>query len=151
MQETLIQIPEIAVSFKTGIDWSNAPKINSSKKAVDYFRQIWNVDTYEYREEMKVIFLNRDLRVIGYYNLSIGGICGAICDIKLIVAIAIKCMACNVIVAHNHPSGSLTRSDNDNKTTMEIKQALGYFKIDLQDHLILTADAHYSYADDGMI
>ncbi len=64
------------------------------------------METIEFIEEVKMILLNRDNRVLGIANISMGGITGSIIDTRVILQYAIKSNATSVILAHNHPSGS---------------------------------------------
>jgi hypothetical protein len=68
-------------------------------------------------------------------------------DIKLLTATAVRVLSRAVIVAHNHPSGNTKPSDADRAVTKRIKTALGHFDIQLLDHLIITANGYYSFAE----
>jgi DNA repair protein RadC len=72
-------------------------------------------------------------------------------DVKLIMQAAILSNASGIILSHNHPSGNLRRSINDDSITTRLKNACKIFNIKLLDHLIISPYAYYSYADDGMI
>ena len=72
-------------------------------------------------------------------------------DIKLVSKYAIESLCSGVIVAHNHPSGNTNPSNEDILITNKIKQALNIFDIQLMDHIILTEDSYYSFADEGII
>jgi DNA repair protein RadC len=72
-------------------------------------------------------------------------------DIQMISGMAVKSLAKGVIIAHNHPSGSINPSDADNKITKQLKQALDLFKIKLLDSIILTEKSYFSFANEGLI
>jgi DNA repair protein RadC len=98
-----------------------------------------------------VLFLNRANRVMGVYSLSHGGMTGTVADPKLVFIAALKAAACNIILAHNHPSGNLTPSSADISLTEKMVQAGKFLDINVLDHLIVTADGYLSFADDGMM
>ena len=98
-----------------------------------------------------MLFLNRGNRVLGGYKISSGGITGTVVDIRIILAIALKCLASGIILAHTHPSGELTPSRTDKELTQKLKEAAKLMDISLLDHLIITENAHYSFADEGIL
>jgi DNA repair protein RadC len=101
----------------------------------------------EVQEHFVALFLNQANRIIGYYHHSMGTINSTHVDVEMLSAAAIKVLAKAVIVAHNHPSGKLTPSDADRNITRKLKTALQYFDIHLLDHLIVTRDGYYSFAE----
>lgn len=101
-------------------------------------------------EEFKVVFLNRANRVIGVYDASSGGITGTVADPRLILAAAIKSLAVSIILSHNHPSGNLKPSKADEDLTTKIKEAAKYHDIRVIDHMIITSEGYYSFADEGL-
>ena len=126
-------------------------KITGSKSAYKVLIDNWELDTIQLQEEFKVLLLNSANVVLGIYNLSKGGVSGTVVDIKLLLASAIKANASSIIIAHNHPSGNLKPSENDNRLTRKIKQAAKLCDIKLLDHLIVTKDDFYSYTDGGVL
>lgn len=148
-QPDLFQVSEITVAYypKKGY----APQIESSEDAYDTFISYWDIGTLEYEERMVVLFLNRCNRVLGAHTHSIGGINGTVGDPRQIFAIALKANAVGIILAHNHPSGALTPSDHDIKLTRKFQKAGEFLDIRLLDHLIITPQSHYSFADEGML
>jgi DNA repair protein RadC len=60
-------------------------------------------------------------------------------------------MATGLIVSHNHPSGNLQPSQADIDLTRKIKEAGRFLEIQLLDHIILTTEGYYSFADEGLI
>ena len=84
-------------------------------------------------------------------RVSIGGIAYTLADTKIILNEVIKCKGCGLILFHNHPSGSLTPSVCDDKLTENLKQACKYIDTMLQDHIIISGEKYYSYADEGRL
>jgi len=83
--------------------------------------------------------------------ISQGGVCGTVVDTKLIGFYAVKALASNVIMVHNHPSGNLRPSQADLRITKKVKQGLEFLDIKVLDHIILTPDACYSLGDEGQL
>ena len=102
-------------------------------------------------EEFWVLFLNQSNKIIHKSCLSQGGIAQAVVDIRLLFRSALEHVATSIIVAHNHPSGSLKPSAEDIKITKEIKEAGNLLKIQLLDHLILSQKSYFSFADENML
>ena len=144
------RLSEIFVSYSPRVKPSELPKITKSEEAMACFRQIWS-DKMNYREEAYMLLLNRCNKVLGYSLLSVGGTSGTVVDIKVIYQTALKSNAHAIVIAHNHPSGNLKPSETDIRITKEIKEAGKLLGIQLLDHLILTDEGFYSFADEGMI
>jgi DNA repair protein RadC len=83
--------------------------------------------------------------------LSKGGVSGTIADVKLIFKNALEHTASSIIVCHNHPSGNLDPSDQDRAITEKIRAAGKILDIGLLDHLIISDNNYYSFADNGLI
>lgn len=127
-----------------------AVKITSSKESADFIRQFYG-DDIEVFESMFILCLNQAQKTIGYAKISQGGIAGTVVDIRLIAKYAIDNLAVSVIMAHNHPSGNLNPSQADIAITQKCKNGLKILDITLLDHIILTADSHYSLQDNGLL
>jgi DNA repair protein RadC len=97
------------------------------------------------------LILNRANQVVKEEYLSKGGISGTVVDVRLICKAAIENNASAVVIAHNHPSGQLTASEQDKSITKKLKEALKTFEIALLDHLIIGDQKYYSFADDGIL
>lgn len=103
------------------------------------------------QESFKVLMLNRGNKVLCLCNASSGGITGTVADPRLIFTAALKASAVSIILAHNHPSGLLVPSRADEELTMKFKGAGQLLDIKVVDHLILTIETYYSFADEGLI
>jgi DNA repair protein RadC len=125
-------------------------KIESSKGAADFIRQFYG-DDIEIYESFFVLMLNRALHTIGYAKISQGGVAGTVVDVRIVAKYAVDSLCSAIILAHNHPSGNLNPSPEDLKITERTKNALSLFDIRVTDHVILTADGYYSFADDGRL
>ena len=149
MKTYATETPEIKLRKKNG--QMLVAQIKSSKDAEIYFREIFDSEQLEVREQAMAIFLNNASNTVGYYLVSIGGMTSTVIDPRTVFRAALECGATSFIMAHNHPSGQLTASDPDITITEKLKQGGQILEIRLLDHLILTADSYLSMADEGLI
>ncbi|MGN6601374.1 MAG: JAB domain-containing protein [Ginsengibacter sp.] len=145
------KVAEVELIYKSKVKASERPVIRSSKDSCDVLRQIWDQNKIELLEEFKVLLLNRGNKVIGVYDVSKGGITGTVADQRLILVTAIKTLAVSIILSHNHPSGNLKPSRADEEITSKINEAAKYHDIKVLDHIIITAEHYYSFADEGLL
>lgn len=124
--------------------------ISCSADVAKLAREIFPVNI-EIREAMLVLLLNNSNQTISFSIASIGGITGTLVDVRLILRDALLTQATSIILVHNHPSGSLKPSQADLTITEKVKKAVEMMDIRLLDHLILTKDEFYSFADFGKI
>jgi len=125
-------------------------KIISSKSAKDLIKKLFPVDI-EHREAFICIYLNRNNKTVGYTVISIGGIAGTIVDPKLVFQHGLLCNASSIIMTHNHPGGNLKPSNADKAITKKIKDLGVMMNMALLDHLIITENSYFSFADEGLI
>lgn len=102
-------------------------------------------------EEFWAIYLNNAKRMISKIRISQGGVSATIVDPKIILRYAIENLATAIILVHNHPSGNLMPSREDDNQTERIAKAAKLFDIQLVDHLIVAAGNFYSYANEGRL
>jgi DNA repair protein RadC len=157
MEQTMIDQPnwckvaEVELVYKTNVKASQRPQIKTSHDSFSILKEIWDDNKINMLEQFKVLLLNRPNRVIGVYEASSGGIQGTIADSRLILATAIKSLAVSIILSHNHPSGNLKPSRADEELTAKLKSACNYHDIKVLDHVIVTGEAYYSFADEGFL
>lgn len=124
------------------------PCISGSDDAYGMFRPVMgHLD----HEEFKIALLNRSNRVTAIETISAGGTSATVVDVKILLKTAIDALAEGVIVAHNHPSGQLHPSTQDDMLTHRIKCGLDAVGIKMLDHLIVTSSGYYSYNDEGRL
>ena len=122
--------------------------IGSSNDIAAYLRAALK----DYRHEVfAVIFLNRANKINHFEIVSAGGITGTVADPRVILKKALEENAISIILCHNHPSGSLKPSRADEELTIKIKEAAKYFDIKVIDHIIVSEDGYYSFADEGIL
>lgn len=102
-------------------------------------------------EEFWIIYVNNSNKVIQKNQLSKGGITGTLVDVRLVLKNALEVGATGLILAHNHPSGTLKPSEADKQITNKLKVAAESLDIKVLDHLIITENAYFSFADDAIL
>ncbi|CAN5214791.1 DNA repair protein RadC [soil metagenome] len=103
------------------------------------------------KEEFWVLFLNRANKVIMKDQISSGGVNGTVVDLKVIFKKALELLSSGIILAHNHPSGQLRPSREDDVMTKRLVEAGRLLEIPVLDHLIITDNGYFSYADEGKL
>jgi DNA repair protein RadC len=150
-QNEIFAVAEIQLIYKSKVKASLRPKITSPGVAADVFRKYWDTDKIDFIEQFKVLLLNRSKRVIGMYEMSTGSTTGTIYDPKLVFVSALKANAHGLIVAHNHPSGSLKPSQADIALTDQLREWGDFLQIPLLDHIILTSESYFSFANESFL
>ncbi|MEY3433311.1 MAG: hypothetical protein RL131_1247, partial [Bacteroidota bacterium] len=102
-------------------------------------------------EVFAVLFLNRANRIKHFEIISSGGMTGTVADPRIILKKALEEDAVSIILCHNHPSGNLKPSRADEELTHKIKHAARYFDIQVLDHIIVSTEGYYSFADEGAL
>ena len=144
-------VAEIELSYKSKIKPSLRPIVKRSDEAYALLYQTWDKNRIELAEEFKVMLVNRASRVLGICSLTIGTNVGTVADPKQVFIVALKANAPNIIIAHNHPSGSTTPSQADHELTQRMKKAGEILNVKVLDHIIVTTEGFYSFADEGTL
>lgn len=124
------------------------PTVNSSKDIAELLRHQFR---FKRNEVFAVIFLGRSNRINHIEVISEGGITGTIADPRIIFKKALEHEAVNLILCHNHPSGNCKPSKSDEELTQKIKSAAQFFDIKLLDHIIVSEEGYYSFADENLL
>jgi len=142
----------IAASLELGIRRdANAlkkEKVSSSRDVAAYLQASFQ---YYDREIFAVIFLNRANKIVHFEIISEGGITGTVADPRIILKKAIENNATAIILCHNHPSGNLKPSTADEILTKKIKTAAAFIDILVTDHIIVSNEGYFSFADEGLL
>jgi DNA repair protein RadC len=144
-------VSEIDLIYKTKVKNSQRPHVTSSQYAYSLIKDCWEPGKIEFLEQFKVLLLNQSNKVLGIYEVSSGGITSTVVDVRLLFAAALKAGAAGLIIAHNHPSGNVLPSEPDKHITKKISMAGEVLDIKLLDHLIVTSEHYYSFADQGAL
>ncbi len=129
-------------------DTQKITKITSSK---DAFELLYPLIGELPHEEFWIVYLNNSNKVIHKSQLSKGGITGTLVDVRLVLKQALELGAVGIILAHNHPSGTLKPSVADKQITEKLKKASEALDIKVLDHLIVTHHQYVSFADKGIL
>ena len=124
------------------------PKITSSASVFEVMQPLLGDLPHE---EFWVILLNNANKIIHKFALSKGGITGTLVDLRLLFKNALAFGCVSLILAHNHPSGTLRPSQSDLKITKRIKDGALTLDLKLLDHLIITEKSYYSFADEAIL
>lgn len=146
-----------AISIATALEIGNRKsqqevlerqQISSSKDAFEILQpHLSDLQT----EEFWAIFLNHQNKILYKTCLFRGGIASSVADVRVIFKTALEHFSTQIIVAHNHPAGSLKPSKEDISITHKIKEAGKLLDIELLDHLILTQNNFFSFKDEGLL
>jgi len=98
-----------------------------------------------------VLYLNRANKINHYEIVSSGGMSGTVADPRVILRRALEEKAVGIILCHNHPSGSLRPSHADRELTLKIREAARYFDILVLDHIIVSHEGFFSFAEEGLL
>jgi DNA repair protein RadC len=150
-QISLFQVAEINITYRPKFKACERPQISSSKDLHSILYNNWDLDKLELQEQFKIVLLNRANKVLGISEVSTGGFAGTVADPKVIFSTALKACASSIILSHNHPSGNLKPSQADLNLTRKIKNGGELLDIAVLDHIILTAESYYSFADEGLL
>ena len=102
-------------------------------------------------EEFWIIYLNNSNKVLRKQQLSRGGMTGTLVDVRIVMKQALEEGATSIILAHNHPSGTLRAGQADKSITQKMKAAGELLDVKVLDHLIVTEHAYFSFADEGIL
>lgn len=149
MQNTTPPLPEFEISLKNKCKKSELRVVSGSEDAAKVCRECFDDGKIDWIEEFVVIALNRANKVLGFYKVSSGGVSGTVADPKVIFQFALLSNASGLIISHNHPSGNTTPSQADLNLTKKLVHAAAFLDIKILDHIIVTDESHYSFADEG--
>ena len=124
------------------------PVVRSSRDIAEYLQAL--IKDYSY-EVFAVVFLNRANKINHFEIVSRGGITGTVADPRVILKRALEEDATSIVLCHNHPSGNLKPSLADEELTKKIKEAAAFMDIKVIDHIIVSEDGYYSFADEGLL
>ncbi len=133
---------------RRGEDAQKITKINSSRDAFDLLRP--KMGELEH-EEFWILYLNNANKVLHSSQLSKGGLTGTLVDVRIVMRQALEVGAVALVLAHNHPSGTLRPSEEDRKVTQKLKRASEVLDVKVLDHLIITQKDYFSFADEGIL
>ena len=140
---------KLSVKYQSG--FKCASPVSNSESAHKLIRAAWDKGKINMREQMMAFFISIDNQTVGYHATFMRTVDRTYGNPKFLVSLALHTLACSVILAHNHPSGSLTPSPADIALTKQIRGALHLIEVKLLDHLILNEKTYLSMADEGFM
>lgn len=133
---------------RRGEEAQKITKITSSKSVYELLQPILGELQHE---EFWIVYLNNSNKVLQTTQLSKGGITGTLVDVRLVMRQALELGSVALILAHNHPSGTLKPSNADKQITQKLKSAAQALDLKVLDHLIITQEAYFSFADEQIL
>jgi len=124
-------------------------KITRISKSTDVAEYLKSKLQYKKHEVFAVMYLNRANKINHFEIVSEGGITGTVADPRIIFKKALEYDAVNIILCHNHPSGNLRPSNADEELTKKLSEAARHLDIHIMDHIIVSDEGHFSFADEG--
>ena len=142
----------IAAALELGIRRESSFKkkvaILNSSDIAEYLQSMLQ---HKKHEVFAVVYLNRANKIIQLEIISEGGLTGTVADPRIILRKALEHSATSIILSHNHPSGNLKPSRQDEDLTSKIKEAAQYLDISVIDHIIVSEEGYFSFADKGLL
>lgn len=145
-----LELYEVNVVYKRPI-YGSRPKINCSQQAYKLILELVDPNTIDYKEHFWVLLLTNGNSVLGFSEIGKGNTRSVAVNVKEIFQLCLKLNASGVILCHNHPSGTLKKSGIDQRFTDEVQRFARVLDISLLDHIIITSEDYYSFADSGDI
>ena len=102
-------------------------------------------------EECWILLLNQASMVIDKTHISRGGLAATAVDVRCILREALLKRAVSIVLCHNHPSGNIRPSREDDRLTEQLRRSSEIMNVRLIDHIIVTDGNYYSYADEGRL
>lgn len=146
----LMQMHEVEIIYKRPV-YNEMPHIDSASRVYEVLKSVINLERIDYKEFLWVLLVNNANRVIGISRISEGTSTGTIVNLREIIQLGLCSNASGIILAHNHPSGKLVPSKADIGLTEKVKTITKLFDMNLLDHLIITSEGYYSFADEHKI
>lgn len=145
------RITEVELIYRNKVRAPSRKTVKNSQDAYDMLLASWDLNKIELLEDFKIMLLDRRSACMGIAAVARGGIESAVIDPKIVFATALKARASAMILAHNHPSGSLEPSPNDVALTHKLAAGGMIVGVKVMDHLIVTRKSYKSFADEGLM
>ena len=145
---SLTKVAEAKISYRNPVKASERVKITKSQDAYSLLLANWD-STIELYESFRILMLNKANKVLGISLVGEGGISNCVVDPKRVFTTALLASCSSIILCHNHPSGNIQPSEADRQITKKIVACGNLLDITVLDHLIITAESYYSFADNN--
>lgn len=141
-------VAALELGVRRGVVENKKDIITCAKDAALYLQ---NILQHQPHELFVAIFLNQSNKVLHTETISEGGIAGTVVDIRLLLRKALQHNTVNIILCHNHPSGNLKPSTQDINLTQKFINAAKLLDININDHIIVSNEGYFSFANEGLI
>ncbi len=121
------------------------------KSSLDVVNLMQNKIAYLDHEELWVIYLNQSSRILGVAQINKGGIASTEVDVRIVLQQAVVKKSTQIILCHNHPSGSIRPSKADIQLTEKTRKAANLLDVVLVDHIIIHRERYFSFVEEGML
>jgi len=145
------KLAEIRAVYKSRRKFSERTTASGPSDVEAYLREIWNPRTLELSEDFLVLCLNGSHQAVGWVKVSSGGLNASHVDPRIVFAIALQTASTAIVLAHNHPSGNLEPSAEDKSLTRRLVEAGNLLGVRVLDHVILTREGSFSFAERGLM
>lgn len=149
MTKLQYSVGEVELTYKNRVPFNERQNVASADAAYLQVHNIIDPNKIDYKEFFVVIFCDKMGNMTGYHTLASGGIDGCAVDVRQVMQGALLTNSAYILVAHNHPSGSLRPSACDRNITKQLANACQALEIRLLDHLIVTTHGYYSFNEQG--
>ena len=139
---------EVLIHYKRPV-FDTQKTIRSSADAHNILREFIDINRIDHKEFFWVLLLSNANQVMAISEIGVGCSLGVTVNFKEICQLALLCHSSNILIAHNHPAGTLQPSLSDKQLTKKLKKALSLLDISLLDHLIITSEDYCSFVDSG--
>ncbi|MAT90922.1 MAG: DNA repair protein [Flavobacteriaceae bacterium] len=144
------KLHEVKISYVRPL-YDSMPTVNSSDCAVGLIRASIDLESIDHKEYFWVLLLTQSNKVLGFSEVGKGDLNGVLVSTREILQLALLTNAKAIILSHNHPSGKLKPSKMDIDLTTKVSRLAALFSLCLLDHIIITSESYYSFADEGDI
>lgn len=148
--ESAFTLQEVKVTY-TRPPLSKMTKVRSSNDVERVLRKHIDPSQLDYKEFFWIMLMSNSFHVLGIAKISEGTTTATQVNVKEVFQILLKTNAVSFILVHNHPSGNLTPSEADLTLTRRIKVLAELMDVKLLDHVILSSEGYYSFADEGTL
>jgi DNA repair protein RadC len=147
--EKLFKVSEIEITYRNKIPFDKRIQITSPEAAYQVLIECWDPGKIELIEQCKILLLDQKSNCLGISEVSYGSMTSCLVDPKVVFVTALKAKATRIIIAHNHPTGMLHPSKADIELTKRMMEAGSLLDLPVTDHLIVTSQGYYSFAEQG--
>jgi len=145
----LSEVAGIKLGYHPKVKSSQRPKVGCSRQVYEVLYSFWDKGTLELAEHFQVMLLSRANRVLGICTISKDGTADTAVDAKLVFSTVLKGGAQSIVVSHKNPSVNLLPSEQDKRLTLRLVEMGWALDLPVLDHILVTVDGYYSFADEG--